>query len=96
MFTPLNLLAGVAAVVVPAIAALMPKRAKSHAAAIVYASAVLAMASLVCVIAELQSFAARGDMQGLIDTIDALTVCSGALVGLVMVANIVFLIRTRS
>ena len=93
-FSFVTLLLGIAAVVVPAVAALMPKKAKSSAAVIVYVSVVLAMTSLVCVIRTLQGYAANGDTQGLIDTIDAFTICSGTLLGLVMLANIIFLIRT--
>ena len=89
-----TLLLGVAAVVVPAIAALRPKAAKPHAAVIVYVSAVMAMTSLVKVILALRSYAANGDTQGILDTIDALAICSGVLLGLVMVANIILLIRT--
>ena len=93
-FTLVTLLLGVAAVAVPAVAALRPKAAKPHAAAIVYVSAVMAMTSLVNVIRTLQGYAANGDTQSLLDTIDAFTICSGVLLGLVMLANIIMLIRT--
>ena len=94
MFTYLSLLSGIAAVVVPVIAALVPGKAKPHAAVIVYASAVMAMTSLVSVILTMQGYAADGDTSSFLDTIDAFTVCSGALMGLVMLANIIMLIRT--
>ena len=90
----LTLVLGIAAVVVPAIAALMPGKARPRAAVIVYLSAVMAMTSLVSVILTLQGYAANGDTQNLLDTIDAFTICSGALLGLVMLANIALLIRT--
>lgn len=93
-FSLMTLFLGIAAVVVPAIAALMPRKAKPRAAVIVYLSAVMAMTSLVSVMLILQGYAANGDTQGLIDIIDAFTFCSGALFGLVMLANIVLLIRT--
>ena len=94
LFSLITLFLGIAAVVVPAVAALMPRKAKPRAAVIVYVSAVMAMTSLVSVIMTLQGYAAIGDTSSLLDTIDAFTICSGTLLGFVMLANIALLIRT--
>ena len=90
----MTLVLGIAAVVVPTIASLMPGKAKPRAAVIVYLSAVMAMTSFVSVMLTLQGYAANGDTQSLLDTIDAFTICAGVLLGLVMLANIALLIRT--
>ena len=88
-----TLLLGVAAVVLPCAAALAPRAIRRFTSAIVLVSAVLAMASLVCVIVTLQGYAAKGDTSSFFDTIDAFAFCSVALLILTVLANTILLWR---